>query len=84
MIYYIQKCKRELDEAETQFEDLRTKVDPEAAERLTQTKEQEKNAEEKVKQLRENKKLIMTAIDSLDAQKVQLGIHISFCRSKHF
>ena len=59
-----------MDEAEALYEDLRTKVDPEAAERLHETKEQEKNAILKIAQLSDNKKLLTGAIHTLDDQKV--------------
>jgi hypothetical protein len=50
---------------------LRTRVDPEAAERLEETREQERSALEKMEILEMNKTRLLEAISMLDGQKVR-------------
>lgn len=70
-LYFIpQEWKAEAEKFRKRFDELRERIDVEAAEQFGSTKSLLSNAEDKMLTLEVNKKDLMTTIDKLDEQKV--------------
>lgn len=67
----LQKCQNELENAEKRYEELRQRIDPDASEKLEETKEMERSSKAKLELLTKNKCDIESAIKVLDDQKVR-------------